>query len=728
MKKTWPIEIDCPNCAAKLEAALAQLPGVEHARVDYVRKTVTLAAKEADFARLTQAMVDTARQIEPDAVIHLDGEGKPGHHHGAGCACCHGEHDHNAHEHDHHHERGHEHGHDHGRPLPFGLDEEKLLLVRMIASAVLLAAGMLLPWGWRAALLLAAYAIAGYDVLLRAVRNILRGQIFDENFLMTVASVGALLMGDYAEGAAVMLLYQVGEWFQDKAVDKSRASIAGLMDIRPDYANLLEADGQVRTVDPEEVAVGDTILIKPGEKVPLDGVVLSGSSSLNTVALTGEALPRDVAAGDSVVSGCVNLSGLLTVRVSSVYGESTVAKILDLVENSGQAKASTERFITRFARVYTPLVCLAALLLAVIPSLVDGQWLEWIRRALTFLVISCPCALVISVPLTFFSGIGAASRKGILVKGANHLETLADLSAVVFDKTGTLTKGVFSVTAVHPAQGSEDALLETAALAESWSDHPISKSLQAAWGKPLDPQRVSDAEELAGHGVKALVDGRTIHAGNERLMATLGLTVPPCQVQGTVVHVARDGQYLGHIVISDEVKPTSAQAMADLKAAGVQRLIMLTGDRQAVAEDIAARLGLTEVHAQLLPEDKVSRMEGILGGGGKVAFCGDGINDAPVLRRADLGIAMGAMGSDAAIEAADVVLMDDDPVKLPLAIRIARRTMRIARENIVFALGVKAIVLLMGALGHATMWLAVFADVGVAMLAILNAMRAMRIK
>ena len=661
-------------------------------------------------------------------MIHLDGEGKPGHHHGAGCACCHGEHDHNAHEHDHHHERGHEHGHDHGRPLPFGLDEEKLLLVRMIASAVLLAAGMLLPWGWRAALLLAAYAIAGYDVLLRAVRNILRGQIFDENFLMTVASVGALLMGDYAEGAAVMLLYQVGEWFQDKAVDKSRASIAGLMDIRPDYANLLEADGQVRTVDPEEVAVGDTILIKPGEKVPLDGVVLSGSSSLNTVALTGEALPRDVAAGDSVVSGCVNLSGLLTVRVSSVYGESTVAKILDLVENSGQAKASTERFITRFARVYTPLVCLAALLLAVIPSLVDGQWLEWIRRALTFLVISCPCALVISVPLTFFSGIGAASRKGVLVKGANHLETLADLSAVVFDKTGTLTKGVFSVTAVHPAQGSEDALLETAALAESWSDHPISKSLQAAWGKPLDPQRVSSAEELAGHGVKALVDGRTIHAGNERLMATLGLTVPPCQVQGTVVHVARDGQYLGHIVISDEVKPTSAQAMADLKAAGVQRLIMLTGDRQAVAEDIAARLGLTEVHAQLLPEDKVSRMEGILGGGGKVAFCGDGINDAPVLRRADLGIAMGAMGSDAAIEAADVVLMDDDPVKLPLAIRIARRTMRIARENIVFALGVKAIVLLMGALGHATMWLAVFADVGVAMLAILNAMRAMRIK
>ena len=565
-------------------------------------------------------------------------------------------------------------------------------------------------------------------MLLRAVRNILRGQIFDENFLMTVASVGALLMGDYAEGAAVMLLYQVGEWFQDKAVDKSRASIAGLMDIRPDYANLLEADGQVRTVDPEEVAVGDTILIKPGEKVPLDGVVLSGSSSLNTVALTGEALPRDVQAGDSVVSGCVNLSGLLTVRVSSVYGESTVAKILDLVENSGQAKASTERFITRFARVYTPLVCLAALLLAVIPSLFDGQWLEWIRRALTFLVISCPCALVISVPLTFFSGIGAASRKGILVKGANHLEALADLSAVVFDKTGTLTRGVFSVTAVHPAQGSEDALLETAALAESWSDHPISKSLQAAWGKPLDPKRVSDAEELAGHGVKALVDGRTIHAGNERLMATLGLTVPPCQVQGTVVHVARDGQYLGHIVISDEVKPTSAQAMADLKAAGVQRLIMLTGDRQAVAEDIAARLGLTEVHAQLLPEDKVSRMEGILGGGGKVAFCGDGINDAPVLRRADLGIAMGAMGSDAAIEAADVVLMDDDPVKLPLAIRIARRTMRIARENIVFALGVKAIVLLMGALGHATMWLAVFADVGVAMLAILNAMRAMRIK
>ncbi|MGN0763650.1 MAG: heavy metal translocating P-type ATPase, partial [Aristaeellaceae bacterium] len=421
-------------------------------------------------------------------------------------------------------------------------------------------------------------------------------------------------------------------------------------------------------------------------------------------------------------------SGLITVRVTGEFAESTVSKILRLVESSGDRKARAEQFITRFARIYTPAVCAAAVLLAVVPSLFDGQWSQWIHRALTFLVISCPCALVISVPLTFFSGIGAASRKGILVKGANHLETLADLSAVVFDKTGTLTKGVFSVTAVHPAQGSEADLLETAALAESWSDHPISKSLQAAWGKAIDTQRVTGAEELAGHGVKALVDGRTVHAGNERLMATLGLTVAPCEVQGTVVHVARDGAYLGHIVISDEVKPTSAQAMADLKAAGVQRLIMLTGDRQAVAEDIAARLGLTEVHAQLLPEDKVSRMEDILGGGGKVAFCGDGINDAPVLRRADVGIAMGAMGSDAAIEAADVVLMDDDPLKLPLAIRIARRTMRIARENIVFALGVKAIVLLMGALGHATMWLAVFADVGVAMLAILNAMRAMRIK
>ncbi|MBE5797434.1 MAG: cadmium-translocating P-type ATPase [Clostridiales bacterium] len=596
--------------------------------------------------------------------------------------------------------------------------------MRVCAAVGLLIAGYLLEGIPAVGCFVAAYLTVGYDVLYRAFRNILRGEVFDENFLMAVASIGAMVMGEYAEGAAVMALYQVGEYFQDKAVDKSRASITALMDIRPDHANLLR-DGAVLEVSPEAVRVGDLILVKPGEKLPLDGVIEEGESALNTTALTGESVPRDVKAGDSVLSGCVNISGVLTVRVSAAYGESTVAKILALVESSGDAKAKTERFITRFSRIYTPLVCLAALLLAVVPSLLDGQWGSWVYRALTFLVISCPCALVISVPLTFFSGIGGASRRGILVKGANHLETLTGLDTVVLDKTGTLTRGVFSVTRVEPVDVTKEALLEIAAHAECFSEHPISRSLKDAWGQAVDNARVTEAGEIAGHGVRALVDGVETLAGNARLMQENGLQAMPVSDAGTVVHVAQAGRYLGYIVISDVIKDDAAQAVAEMKEAGVKRLVMLTGDREEVAADVSAKVGLTEHHAGLLPEGKVQELEKLLGAEHRVAFVGDGINDAPVLRRADLGVAMGGVGSDAAIEAADVVLMDDRIGKIALAIRIARRTMAIARQNIAFALGVKVLVMLLGVFGIANMWLAVFADVGVAMLAILNAMRAM---
>ena len=604
--------------------------------------------------------------------------------------------------------------------------EGKVILIRAAVAVALLIGGSLTS-GWLSIVLfIIGYLVAGYDVVLRALRNISHGQIFDENFLMAVASIGAMCIGEFAEGVAVMAFYQVGEWFQDRAVDKSRTSISALMDIRPEFAILVK-DGKEMKVSPDEVSVGDTIRIHPGERVPLDGVVLSGTSSLNTTALTGESLPRDVGEGDSVISGCVNLSGLLTVRVTSSYGESAVSRILDLVESSGENKAKTERFITRFARVYTPAVCGAALLLAVVPSLIDGNWVQWLHRALTFLVISCPCALVISVPLTFFSGIGGASKQGVLVKGANYMELLAKLDTVVFDKTGTLTKGVFTVTAIHPEKVSEDTLLEMAALAEVYSDHPISKSLKTAWNKALDSSRVSQVEEVAGHGIKATVDGHTVYAGNDKLMAQMNIQWKPCEKQGTIVHVAQDGVYMGHIVISDVVKETAPAAIKDLKELGARRLVMLTGDRKAVGEDIAARLSLTEVHAELLPQDKVSWVEKLLETAeGTLAFVGDGINDAPVLARADLGIAMGALGSDAAIEAADVVLMDDDPQKLAVGMRIARKTTKIAYQNIIFALAVKAVVLLLGALGIANMWLAVFADVGVCVLAILNATRAMR--
>lgn len=579
-------------------------------------------------------------------------------------------------------------------------------------------------------LYLIPYLIIGWDVLWRAVRNIAHGQVFDENFLMALATVGALAIGEYPEAVFVMLFYQVGELFQSYAVDQSRKSITALMDIRPDYANMEGPDGQLEQVDPEDVAVGDTIVIKAGERIPLDGVVLEGSSTVDTAALTGESLPRRVESGDDVISGCVNLSGLLKVRVTKAFEESTVAKILDLVENSASKKAKAENFITKFARYYTPIVVLAAVALALLPPLLTSiQWVDSIQRALNFLVVSCPCALVISVPLSFFGGIGGASKDGILVKGGNYLEVLARTEIVVFDKTGTLTRGVFNVTAIHPDHCDQGQLLELAALAECWSDHPISRSLKEAYGREIDSSRVSSVEEVAGRGVKAVVDGHTICAGNDKLMEDIGVSWHPCHRVGTTVHVASDGVYLGHIVISDEVKPDAKEAVAALKAAGVRKTVMLTGDAQAVGEDVAKQLGLDEVHTQLLPADKVERVEELLkevSPKGALAFVGDGINDAPVLSRADIGIAMGGLGSDAAIEAADIVLMDDKPSKIAHAIRIARRTLSIVRQNIVFALAVKLLVLVLSAVGLVSMWAAVFADVGVSVIAILNAMRALK--
>ena len=579
-------------------------------------------------------------------------------------------------------------------------------------------------------LYLIPYLIIGWDVLWRAVRNIAHGQVFDENFLMALATVGALAIGEYPEAVFVMLFYQVGELFQSYAVDQSRKSITALMDIRPDYANMEGPDGQLEQVDPEDVAVGDTIVIKAGERIPLDGVVLEGSSTVDTAALTGESLPRRVESGDDVISGCVNLSGLLKVRVTKAFEESTVAKILDLVENSASKKAKAENFITKFARYYTPIVVLAAVALAFLPPLLTSiQWVDSIQRALNFLVVSCPCALVISVPLSFFGGIGGASKDGILVKGGNYLEVLARTEIVVFDKTGTLTRGVFNVTAIHPDHCDQGQLLELAALAECWSDHPISRSLKEAYGREIDSSRVSSVEEVAGRGVKAVVDGHTVCAGNDKLMEDIGVSWHPCHRVGTTVHVASDGVYLGHIVISDEVKPDAKEAVAALKAAGVRKTVMLTGDAQAVGEDVANRLGLDEVHTQLLPAGKVERVEELLkevSPKGALAFVGDGINDAPVLSRADIGIAMGGLGSDAAIEAADIVLMDDKPSKIAHAIRIARRTLSIVRQNIVFALAVKLLVLVLSAVGLVSMWAAVFADVGVSVIAILNAMRALK--
>ena len=621
--------------------------------------------------------------------------------------------------------------------------KQKKMLSRILITAVMLAALYFLPvMGWpRLALYLAAYLVIGYDILKKAGQGILNGRVFDENFLMAVATVGAFALaiyeksGDYNEAIAVMLFYQIGELFQSYAVGKSRKNISALMDIRPDYANV-ERDGQLVQVDPDEVAVGTVIVVQPGEKVPIDGVVVEGSSTLNTSALTGESLPRDAHEGDEIISGCINMTGLLKIRTTKEFGESTVSKILELVENSSSRKSRSEDFIAKFARIYTPAVCYSALALAVLPPVIrliggmDGQWEQWVYRALTFLVTSCPCALVVSIPLSFFAGIGGASKEGVLIKGSNYLETLSKVKTVVFDKTGTLTKGVFEVTAVHHSDMDESKLLEYAALAECASSHPISRSLQKAYGKAIDRSRVTDIQEISGHGVTACVDGHTVAAGNSKLMTRLNIPYHDCHSVGTIIHMAVDGQYAGHIVISDVVKPHAREALAQLHKAGVNRTVMLTGDAKKVAEAVAAELGVDEVHSELLPGDKVAQVETLLAqqhGKEKLAFVGDGINDAPVLGRADIGIAMGAMGSDAAIEAADIVLMDDDPAKISKAIKISRKCIGIVYQNIVFALVVKFACLALVAVGLADMWAAIFADVGVMVLAVLNAVRALRV-
>ena len=616
--------------------------------------------------------------------------------------------------------------------------KQKKMLLRIIIAAVLIVVFSLLPAeGYlRFVLFMIPYLVIGYDILKKAFKGILNKQVFDENFLMAVATVGAILLGDYSEGVAVMLFYQIGELFQSYAVGKSRRNISELMDIRPDYANI-EKDGTLEQVDPDEVEIGTIIVVQPGEKVPIDGVITEGTSTLNTSALTGESLPRDAKAGDEVISGCINMTGLLKIRTTKEFGESTVSKILELVENSSSRKSKSENFICKFAKYYTPAVCYGALALAFIPPIVllimgkPAMWGDWIYRALTFLVISCPCALVISIPLSFFAGIGGASNQGILVKGSNYLETLAQTKYVVFDKTGTMTQGVFEVSGIHHNEMPDEKLLEYAALAECSSSHPISKSLQKAYGKPIDRNRVTDIEEISGNGVIAKVDGISVAAGNTKLMNRLGIAYQDCHHVGTVVHMAIDGKYAGHILISDIIKPHAKEAIAELKKAGISKTVMLTGDSKRVADQVAGELGIQEVYSELLPADKVSRVEELLNQKSekdKLAFVGDGINDAPVLSRADIGIAMGALGSDAAIEAADIVLMDDDPLKISKAIKIARKCIRIVYENIYFAIGIKILCLILGALGIANMWVAIFADVGVMILAVLNAIRTLFVK
>ena len=616
--------------------------------------------------------------------------------------------------------------------------KQKKMLIRIIVVAVLIVLFSKLPIdGYvRFGLFMIPYLVIGYDILQKAFKGIRNKQVFDENFLMAVATVGAILLGDYSEGVAVMLFYQIGELFQSYAVGKSRRNISELMDIRPDYANI-EVDGKLEQVDPDEVEIGTVIVVQPGEKVPIDGVIIDGVSTLNTSALTGESLPRDAKAGDEVISGCINMTGVLKIRTIREFGESTVSKILELVENSSSRKSKSENFISKFAKYYTPVVCYGALALAFIPPIVllimgkTTMWGDWIYRALTFLVISCPCALVISIPLSFFAGIGGASTQGVLVKGSNYLETLAQTSYVVFDKTGTMTQGVFEVSGVHHNEISDEKLLEYAALAECSSSHPISKSLQKAYGKPIDRNRVTDIEEISGNGVTAKVDGISVAAGNAKLMKRLGISYQECHHVGTVIHMAVDGRYEGHILISDILKPHAKEAIAELKKAGIKKTVMLTGDSKRVADQVAKELGIEEVYSELLPADKVSKVEELLHQKSekeKLAFVGDGINDAPVLSRADIGIAMGALGSDAAIEAADIVLMDDDPLKISKAIKIARKCIHIVYENIYFAIGIKILCLILGALGIANMWMAIFADVGVMIIAVLNAIRTLFVK
>lgn len=617
--------------------------------------------------------------------------------------------------------------------------KQKKVLIRIIIAAVLVIALQFIPVkGYvRFGLYMIPYFVIGYDILKKAGKGILNRQIFDENFLMAVATIGAIALGDYKEGTAVMLFYQIGELFQSYAVGKSRRNISDLMDIRPDYANV-EKDGELEQVDPDEIEIGTVIVVQPGEKVPIDGVVVEGTSSLNTSALTGESVPREVSVDDEIISGCINMTGLLKIRTTKEFGESTVSKILELVENASSRKSRSENFISKFAKIYTPAVCYGALALAILPPIVRmafmglaPEWGDWVYRALTFLVISCPCALVISIPLSFFAGIGGASREGVLVKGSSFLETLSQTKIVVFDKTGTMTKGVFEVNGIHHSPYKDEELLEYAALAESYSTHPISKSLQRAYGKPIDKNRVSDVEEIGGHGLTAKVDGKVVAAGNAKLMKKLGIEYHDCSHVGTIVHVAIDGKYAGHILISDVIKEHAAEAIAALKKSGIEKTVMLTGDAKNVADHVAAQLGIDEVCSELLPGDKVEKVEELLtkkSEKDKLAFVGDGINDAPVLSRADIGIAMGALGSDAAIEAADIVLMDDDPLKISKVIRISRKCIRIVYENIYFAIGIKVICLVLGALGIANMWFAIFADVGVMILAVLNAIRTLFVK
>ena len=687
VKRNYAIEgLGCAHCAGKMEEEIQKLPGVSSATLNFIARKLTIQAPEHRIAAIEKQAKAICRRIEPDCRLVDEG----------------------------------------GRAME---GQEKKSLYRIIAAVLLTAIVWVLPLEGvpRLVAFLIPYAMVGWDVVWSAFRNLLTGQVFDEKFLMSIATIGAFCLGEYHEAVAVMLFYQVGELFQSIAVGRSRKNIAALMDIRPDTAVVIRS-GHEMTVSPEEVALGETIHVRPGEKIPLDGVVLEGESTVNTAALTGESLPRDVKAGERVLSGTVNLTGLLTVQVESLYGESTVAKILELVENASEKKARVEAFITRFAKYYTPCVVIGALLLALVPPVLLGQsWGEWVSRALIFLVVSCPCALVISVPLSFFGGIGGASRAGILMKGANDLETLSKVQTIVFDKTGTLTEGNFTVTKVHAEGCSEEALLELAAAAEAYSNHPIGESIRVAYGAHIEEDRIGEIQEHPGMGLEAVIDGAPVFAGNAKLMEQISVAYEAPEQAGTVVYLAKANSYLGYILIADCIKHRAKNALAALKQLGVKRIAMLTGDQKKVALAVAAELGVDEVRSELLPGDKVGAVEELLAGPGPLAFVGDGINDAPVLTRADVGIAMGAMGSDAAIEAADVVLMDDQLEKLPKAIKIARKTMGIVRQNIVFALAVKGLVLILGAMGMANMWIAVFADVGVMVLAILNAMRALRI-
>ena len=718
MKKSYKIDVDCANCANLMEKAAKETAGVKDASVNFMALKMFVEFEEGtEPEKVMKDVLKACRKVEPDCEIFMKNSSPRSFTSGACYKTS-------------------------SKRRGTMNRKQKKNLIRIIIAAVLLIFLKLvsLPAWLSVVLYLAAYIVIGYDILRKAFKGILNKQVFDENFLMAVATVGAIALAvyersaDLSEAVAVMLFYQIGELFQSYAVGKSRRNISALMDIRPDYANI-EKDGQLERVDPDEVEIGSVIVVQPGEKVPIDGTVIEGTSSLNTSALTGESLPRDVAVGDEIISGCINMTGVLKIRTSKAFGESTVSKILELVESSGARKSRAESFISRFARVYTPVVCYSALALAVLPPVIrlimgmGGEWSTWIYRALTFLVISCPCALVISIPLSFFAGIGGASHEGILIKGSNYLETMSQVKTMVFDKTGTLTQGVFEVSGIHHSAIEDEKLIEYAALAECASSHPISQSLRRAYGKEIDRDRVTDIQEVSGKGVIAKVDGVSVAAGNDKLMAQLGIEAIPCRSVGTVIHIAIDGKYSGHILISDVEKPDAKDAIAALKRAGVTKTVMLTGDADKVAQYTAKNLGVDEVYSELLPGDKVDKVEMLLSkleGRGKLAFVGDGINDAPVLSRADIGIAMGAMGSDAAIEAADVVLMDDDPMKIAKGIQISRKCIRIVYENIVFSLGVKLTCLLLVAIGIANMWMGIFADVGVMVLAVLNAIRALR--